>query len=106
MDNVLCSADSASMKYYFNEEQYGILPKAVKDELRICLVSYCADVGGIIILAFGSDYTLSISTIDPIDEIGSELLIKRMRRDKAELFEKLEEFARAYAELTEKARAN
>ena len=99
MDGVLCSANATSMMYYFNEEDFGILPREIKNMLKVLLVSYCADVGGIIILAFNEEYRLEIHTIDPIDEIGSELLIKRMQTENAELFGSLEEFAVAYAEL-------
>ena len=30
---ILCGANASNMKFYFNEERYGILPKAVKEEL-------------------------------------------------------------------------
>ena len=96
MDSVLCCANAQSMKYYFNEDEYGILPDEVKDELKIMLVSYCADVGGIIMLSFNDENKLHIQVMNPIDEIGSELLIGRIQRENAELFEKLEEFADAY----------
>ena len=96
-DFVLCSANARNMKYYFNEDAYGILPKEIKEMLKIELVRYCSDAGGIIILYFDEGYRLHISTIDPIDEIGSELLIKRMREKNSGLFGQLEEFAALYA---------
>lgn len=105
MDSVLCCANAQSMKYYFNEEEYGILPDEVQDELKIALVNYCADVGGIIMLLFDDEHKLHIQVMDPIDEIGSELLVRRIQREKAELFEQLEEFARAYGELKENGMA-
>ena len=105
MDSVLCCANAQSMKYYFNEEEYGILPDEVQDELKIALVNYCADVGGIIMLLFDDEHKLHIQVMDPIDEIGSELLVRRIQREKAELFEQLEEFARAYWELKENGMA-
>ncbi len=102
MDSVLCCANAQSMKYYFNEEEYGILPDEVQAELKIALVNYCADVGGIIMLVFDDEHKLHIQVMNPIDEIGSELLVRRIQRGKAELFKQLEEFARAYGELKEK----
>ena len=54
---------------------------------------------------FDDEYKLHIQVMDPIDEIGSELLVRRIQREKAELFEQLEEFARAYGELKENGMA-
>ena len=96
MDKVLCGANAQSMKYYFNEADFGILPKSVKDELKVICVSYCADVGGALTLSFDSDGKLCIQTIAPTDEIGAELHIKRLQKKNAELFGQLEEFNRAY----------
>lgn len=84
------------MKFYFNEEDYGILPGPVKEELKKICVSYCMDVGGIITLSFRDDHKLLIRTMEPIDEIGSELKIKQMRASQEEFFSKLEEFSRAF----------
>ena len=94
MDSVLCSANAQSMKYYYNEDEFGILPEEVKNTLKAILTGYCADVGGVIVLSFNDEYELAIQAIDPIDEIGSELLIKRIQIRYAELFEKLELFYR------------
>jgi len=96
LEKVLCGANAANMKFYFNEEDYGILPKAVKDELKQICVSYCMDVGGIITLSFRDDHRLLIRTMEPIDEIGSELKIKQLRQSQEELFSMLEEFSRAF----------
>lgn len=93
MENMLCAANAVNMKYYFNEEKYGILPAEVKEQLKIICVLYCSDVGGIISLTFDEDYKLRITTMEPIDEIGAELKVKKIQSENAELFEKLEEFA-------------
>ena len=53
---------------------------------------YCADAGGIITLGFDDSHRLLISTMEPIDEIGSELKVKQMQTEHRELFEKLEKF--------------
>lgn len=94
---VLCGANASNMKFYFNEEAYGILPKAVKEELKILCVLYCADVGGAITLSFDEENKLRITTLSPIDEIGAELKVKAMQSENREFFEKLEEFAGALA---------
>ena len=93
---VLCGANASNMKFYFNEERYGILPKAVKEELKILCVLYCADVGGAITLSFDEDHRLRITTLSPIDEIGAELKVKAMQLDNQEFFGQLEEFSRQF----------
>ncbi len=93
MDRVLCGANAQSMKYYFNEDEFGKLPQPVKNELKTLCVSYCSDVGGAVTLVFDEDKKLHMQTIAPIDEIGSELLIGRIQKEKQELFEQLEKFA-------------
>ena len=35
MDTVLCGANAQSMRWYFNEEDFGILPEKVKKEQGI-----------------------------------------------------------------------
>lgn len=97
-EQVLCAANAQSMRFYFNEEIYGMLPKAVKEELKVLCVLYCADVGGVITLSFSEDHRLCITTMEPIDEIGAELKVKEMQREHQELFEMLEEFDRRYEE--------
>ena len=99
MDSVLCCANAQSMKYYFNEEEYGIIPDEIKNSLKAALVSYCADVGGVILLAFDDDHKLHIQAIDPIDDIGSELKVRRLQEEMRDIFQSLEEFAKSYAEL-------
>ncbi len=94
--DILCGANAANMLYYFNEEKYGILPEEVKKELKLICVLYCADVGGGIVISFSKDHRLLIATLEPIDEIGSELKIKEMREKNREFFEKLEEFSEAF----------
>lgn len=94
MSKILCGANSSNMKFYFNEADYGILPKKVKDRLKIICVLYTSDVGGAITMEFSREHSLRIVTVAPIDEIGSELKIKSIREENRELFEKLEEFDR------------
>ena len=96
MDKVLCGANAQSMKYYFNEAEYGKLPKAVQNELKVRCVSYCADVGGAVTLSFNDEGRLSFQTIAPIDEIGAELRIKKLQKENEELFEQLEKFNKEF----------
>ena len=96
MDKVLCGANAQSMKYYFNEAEYGKLPKAVQNELKVICVSYCADVGGAFTLSFNDEGRLCFQTIAPIDEIGAELRIKKLQKENEELFEQLEKFNKEF----------
>ena len=100
MGKILCAANAANMRFFFNEDDYGILPKPVKEELKIICVLYCSDVGGMISLEFSDSHRLQITTVEPIDEIGAELKVKEMQQDHRELFEMLEQFDEQYGDLT------
>ena len=51
-------------------------------------------LNGVITLGFDDSHRLLISTMEPIDEIGSELKVKQIQAENRELFEKLEQFDR------------
>ena len=93
---VLCAGNASTMKYYFNEEEFGILPSPVKDDLKILVVRYLSDVGGILTLQFDDKGDLQITTMEPIDEIGAELKITRLREESKELFTQLEAFYQSF----------
>ena len=84
------------MKYYFNEEEFAILPSSVKDDLKILAVKFLSDVGGILTLQFDDKGVLQITTMGPIDDIGAELKIGQMREDNKELFTQLETFYQSF----------
>ena len=93
---VLCGASSYNKKFYFNED-FDLVPKQVKDELKIMCVLFTEDVGGTIQLIYDDDGNLEIvvdKEEDDIlyDEIGSVLKVKQLQREKKELFESLETF--------------
>lgn len=95
-DLVLCGASSYNKKFYFNED-FDIIPKQVKDELKIMCVLFTEDVGGTIQLVYDEEGSLEIvvdKEEDDIlyDEIGSVLKVKQLQREKKELFESLENF--------------
>ena len=97
MNLVLCGANAANMKYYFNSEQFPLLPEEIRKELKVLLVRYCSDVGGAITLSFNDRFELIITTYEPIDEIGAELKVGAMRKENAGLFAQLELFARTFS---------
>ena len=95
---VLCGANSYVEKYYFNE-QFAGLPEGIKEELRIMCVLFTEDVGGAMMLEFAPDGTLEFrieaeETDYLFDEIGSELKIREIQREKVELMTALERYFR------------
>lgn len=96
---VLCGANSYEQKYYFNKD-FDKLPDLVKQELQIMCVSFTEEVGGLFMLEFSEEGNLSITVQADdgdylYDEIGSELKIKEIQKDKKELFEGLETYFKA-----------
>ncbi len=99
-DVVLCGANSYEETYYFNED-FAALPQGIRDELKIMCVLFVTEVGGILLLEFQEDGTLifRVSSREDdffFDEIGSELKIKKLQREKEELLTSLELFYKAF----------
>ena len=97
--NVLCGASYYEQKFYLNPF-YEALPELVKNELKILCVLFVQEVSGIIMLEFDEEGNLRIMVTakdDDIyfDEIGSELKIRQIRKEKEELFRQLEEYYHA-----------
>ncbi|MBE5901151.1 MAG: hypothetical protein E7280_04510 [Lachnospiraceae bacterium] len=97
---VLCVSNAYEKKFYLDEAFQG-LPQRIKDELKIMCVLFTEDVGGILKLVFDEEGCLQIETECAeedllYDEIGSGLLVKKMQRDKAELFASLEMFFKVF----------
>lgn len=97
---VLCGANAYEQKYYFNEKFNGI-PESIKQELHIICVLFTEEVGGILTLVFENDGQLNIETVAAdedylYDEIGSGLLVQKIRSTKQELFEALSLYYRVF----------
>ena len=95
-ESVLCGANAALEKYYFNP-RYGRLPDSVKEELRTALVLFAARVGGTILIAFSESGEPQIRLMhgdDEIyyDEIEAELQVSRLQKEKEALFRQLQLF--------------
>ena len=98
--DVLCAASSYDKKFYLNED-FGALPDSIKDELKIMCVLFTEDIGGIIILEFDEEGNLLIRTEADegdllYDDIGSELKIRQIRKEKAELLQSLELYYKVF----------
>lgn len=97
---VLCGANSYEEKYYLNPD-FEELPDYVKDELKIMCVLYVNDVGGILTLVYDENgelcFQVTAEDFDPMfDDIGSQLLIKKLRVEKADLLEALQMYFRVF----------
>ena len=56
---VLCGANAYEKKYYFNEEQFKMIPESIKEELHIICVLFTEEVGGVFTIAFEGTATWS-----------------------------------------------
>ena len=65
---VLCGASSYNKKFYFNED-FDLVPKQVKDELKIMCVLFTEDVGGTIQLIYDDEGNLEIVVDKEEDDI-------------------------------------
>ena len=97
---VLCGSSRYTKKYFFNKE-FDSLPEGIKKELNIMCVMFTEDVGGILRLEFDQEGSLNLVTeaFDEdllYDEIGCELKIKQLQKDKQQLFSSLELFYKVF----------
>ena len=103
MDNdkiILCGANSYEQKYYFNEN-FALIPEAIKEELHIMCVLFTEEVGGVFMIGFDDDGKLMLITDADeedllYDDIGAGLLVKEVTKRKQELFESLEMFYKTF----------
>lgn len=98
---VLCGANAYEKKYYFNEEQFKMIPESIKEELHIICVLFTEEVGGVFTIVFEEDGNVVMETNaddDDIyyDEVSSGLLIAEIRRSRQELFESLSLYYRVF----------
>lgn len=97
---VLCGANSYEEKYYLNPDFEG-LPDSIKDELKIMCVLYVNDVGGILTLVYEEDGELCFEVTSEefdstFDEIGSQLKIKQIQREKQDMLQALQLYYKVF----------
>ncbi len=95
-DHVLCAASAYEEKYYFNK-RFSALPEDVQKELHIICVLFTEEIGGEFLIEFDDEGNLEFKTQAHdsdynYDEIGAALMVKEIRRNKAELLASLELF--------------
>ena len=66
---VLCGANAYEKKYYFNEEQFKMIPESIKEELHIICVLFTEEVGGVFTIAFEEDGNVVMETNADDDDI-------------------------------------
>ena len=99
-ETVLCAASAYERKYYFNPE-FVKLPKEIQNELQVMCVKYTEECGGVISVVFNEDGDVELRTEvneDDIlhDGIAAGILIRRLEKEKEELFEQLVYFYRIF----------
>ncbi len=97
---VLAAASTYDKKYYFNED-FENLPESIQQELKIICVSHTAEVGGVIVVSFSEEGELLVeSQADEddvlFDDIGAHLKIKKVLKERKELWEALEMYFRVF----------
>lgn len=97
---VLCGASAYEKKYYLNED-FKALPQQIQDELKIMCVLFTEDIGGVLTLVFDEEGNLllevSANEGDLLyDDIGSELKIRQIRKEKAALLQSLELYYKVF----------
>ncbi len=98
---VLCGSNSYNKKYYFNE-QFANIPESIQEELQIMCVWFTEECGGILTLEFNDrgnlQLKLAVSEYDGYyDEIGADLKIRQIRRERQEFLRSLELYYKTVA---------
>lgn len=91
---VLAAADSAQRKYYLGPE-FQELPESIKEEVRVICVLLAQKLNCTFLMGFYETGELYFETVRreddfDFDEIGAELEISALRREKKELLRALE----------------
>lgn len=97
---VLCGSSAYEQKYYLNSN-FESLPDNIKDELKIMCVLFTEDIGGILTLEYDENGKLTLNVMCDegdllFDEIGCELKIKQIQKEKTELLNSLELYYRVF----------
>ena len=95
---ILCGANAYEQKYYFNE-QFSALPENIKEELHVICVLFTEEIGGVFTIGFTPRGEVRMDTQAEegdllYDDIGSGLMIKKIRQTKRDMFEALEVYYR------------
>lgn len=97
---VLCGSNAYEKKYYFNP-LFDSVPESVKEELHIICVLFTEEAGGVFLIVFEPDGSISMETEAAeedilYDDITAGLLVREIRRHRQTLFEELQLFYRVF----------
>ena len=97
---VLCGSNAYEKKYYFNP-LFDSVPESVKEELHIICVLFTEEAGGVFLIVFEPDGSISMekeAAEEEIlyDDITARLLVSEIRRHRQTLFEELQLFYRVF----------
>ena len=97
---VLCGSNAYEKKYYFNP-LFDSVPESVKEELHIICVLFTEEAGGVFLIVFEPDGSISMETEAAeedilYDDITAGLLVSEIRRHRQTLFEELQLFYRVF----------
>lgn len=97
---VLCGSNAYEHKYYFNPI-FKSIPQSIQEELHIICVLFTEEIGGIFMIVFDDDGSVSLVTDAAeedilYDEIGSGLLVREVRMKRQELLESLSLYYRVF----------
>ena len=97
---VLCGSNAYEKKYYFNP-LFDSVPESVKEELHIICVLFTEEAGGVFLIVFVPDGSISMETEAAeedilYDDITAGLLVSEIRRHRQTLFEELQLFYRVF----------
>lgn len=97
---VLCGSNAYEKKFFLNPA-FSALPDSVKEELRILCVLFTEEAGGVFMIVYEEDGSVSLATEAAeedilYDDITAGLLISEVRRHRQELFEQLQLFYRVF----------
>ena len=97
---VLCGSNAYEKKYYFNP-LFDSVPESVKEELHIICVLLTEEAGGVFLIVFEPDGSISMETEAAeedilYDDITAGLLVSEIRRHRQTLFEELQLFYRVF----------
>lgn len=100
-DNVvLCGASNYTQKYFINP-LFSKIPQGIQDDLKIMCVTFTTQIGGTLLLEFTPEGDLEFKTEADeedylYDDIGSGLMVEKMRKERRELLQALETFYRVF----------
>lgn len=97
---VLCGSNAYEKKYYFNP-LFDSVPESVKEELHVICVLFTEEAGGVFLIVFEPDGSISMETEAAeedilYDDITAGLLVSEIRRHRQTLFEELQLFYRVF----------